>query len=325
MPKHMLRNRLQPTKNSALGVFGPCFPSVLITPMSNPEQPALADVSIEVGHFYEDTLSRGAGVLQKHFAEIRDTTQLAIQSWSIRQAQESAGAKTDKPQVTTCFMFDDYHNQPTATIRPAESLELVFDAAANAGIQIDYLAREAAYVPMARAAFKLLERSENFRLTAAGSGWLIAEQPDLWPAPAMRPDPYLTHNQIKIDVELYNNAPESKGQKPWACPFLASMWQIHRLGGLANLPAPEPTLVTGQLPDWERWEDVPPVIQRTANAPPFAARQAYSVLPADFSPVESAVGQIIHAIGVAAADPAARAKRIGYYFNHFADEDSAAD
>jgi hypothetical protein len=275
---------------------------------------------MEVGHFYADTIAQGRDVLAEHFSAIHTVAQTAIRAWTIQKAQayKQPVSAIRKPLVTTCFMFDDYHNRPAASTSPAEPLGLILDAAADANVQIDYVVREAAYAPMAEVVLTSLMREARVRATDEGSGWLLAEEPRTQYAMAMGYEERApTRSPINISVELYSHPAGTKGRTSWACPFLASMWQIHRLGGVAGLPTPEPTQVLGELPNWKHWEDVPSVIQRNPDAAPFAAAETFSILPNAFTPVEGAVDRIIAALNMNAENPIVPARQMRYHFSHF--------
>jgi hypothetical protein len=226
-------------------------------------------------------------------------------------------------------MFDEYHNHPGDTKPPKEWLELVIGSAAAAGVDIHYVARESAYEPAAAAATEILKAAHEAAYTVmtdntdgGESGFLIERRPSSLPAAAMtgqavaQSRPSGQPHRRYIDVELYDHPPEQDGAVSWACPLLAGMWQLHRLGGIPGIPFPEPQLVSGDLDDWETWGDVPAIIQLVPDAPPFSAERTHSVLPEDFLPVESAVAQILGDLSLATGIPLDPRDR-GYSFSHF--------
>jgi hypothetical protein len=80
----------------------------------------------------------------------------------------------------------------------------------------------------------------------------------------------------------------------WSCAFLASVWQLVRLGLLRHHgePAvvPEP-LNEDELPT--EWPRMPAVVQLNPKAQPFGAYRTTSVLRSQFLPVELAVRTIL--------------------------------
>ena len=96
-----------------------------------------------------------------------------------------------------------------------------------------------------------------------------------------------------VDVELWN---EKAGKRIWSCAYLASVWQLLRLGLLRHggsevLP---PQSWDGDFP--VEWDDLPAIIQLNAGAMPFSAYKTFSVLPARFVQVEHAVRVILEQV-----------------------------
>jgi hypothetical protein len=84
-------------------------------------------------------------------------------------------------------------------------------------------------------------------------------------------------------------------RRTWSCPFLASVWQLARLGLLRHRGEPvlEPR---GLRPDQtlpESWNALPPLLRLNDSAAPFAAYRTTSVLPSRFLPIEHAVRVVL--------------------------------
>jgi hypothetical protein len=103
-------------------------------------------------------------------------------------------------------------------------------------------------------------------------------------------------HSIFVDVELWSEPPG--GRRLWSCAFLASVWQLLRLGLLRYDGAAVATPVTweGDLP--ADWEEVPPILQLNPAARPFSAYRTMSVLDPRFLPVEGAVRTILDQVAV---------------------------
>ena len=59
-------------------------------------------------------------------------------------------------------------------------------------------------------------------------------------------------------------------------------------------------LVTGDLPDWRKWDEVP-LIQLNPDARPFMARRAVSILPGSFMATENVAMRILDAASLGEA------------------------
>src|SRR5262249_53678681 len=123
------------------------------------------------------------------------------------------------------------------------------------------------------------------------------------------------NHSIFLDVQLWDRDDGSRegGQAlRWSCAFLASVWQLLRLGLLRHegrsvvVPAEWTEKFSGStvelrdVPD--HWDLLPPIVKLNPTANPFSAYQTVSILSSDYLPVEAAVRTILSQVRV---DPAA--------------------
>lgn len=265
----------------------------------------LSHVSIELGHLYPEDLDAGDEVLQDLFAR---TTPWAE---AVRRSLRVEGRRK---RVSTCFLVDDYFGDLPG---PRELLPRILQAAQEAGVAIDYLAREAACarcpgetgeISPARTAVALLVDEPvpgtlGVRPSARECGWLCngargtsaepvaaMELPGVWSPPAQS---CARRHSIFVDVQLWS---EDGQDRIWSCPLLAATWQLLRLGllrhggGLPLRPEPPPAL-------WpEEWSRTPGILQINPQADPFCAYTTFSVLAPRFLPVETAVRTILEQV-----------------------------
>jgi hypothetical protein len=269
----------------------------------------LSHLSVELGHLYREDLAAddldGDGPrLASHFR--------AVRPWYDALCQNCADSLPGRaPRVSTCFLVDDYFGQFSS---PAELIPTLVAAAAEAGLSIDYLARESACaeadgVPLAALVEARLvddppPGTTGSRPPARETGWLCNGQRtpastgealrdvSTWRPPA---ENGARNHSIFVDVELWN---EQAGQRVWSCPFLATVWQLLRLGLLRNLgePVAAPVPWAGDLP--ATWAELPAVVQLTAQPAPFSAYRTASVLAGRFLPIELAVRTILSQVHV---------------------------
>jgi hypothetical protein len=269
----------------------------------------LSHLSVELGHLYREDLAaddlNGDGPrLASHFR--------AVRAWHDALRQNCADSLPGRaPRVSTCFLVDDYFGQFSS---PAELIPALVAAAAEAGLSIDYLARESACaeadgVPLAALVEARLvddppPGTTGSRPPARETGWLCNGQRtpastgealrdvSTWRPPA---ENGARNHSIFVDVELWN---EQAGQRVWSCPFLATVWQLLRLGLLRNLgePVAVPVPWAGDLPT--TWAELPAVVQLTAQPAPFSAYRTASVLAGRFLPIELAVRTILSQVHV---------------------------
>ncbi len=233
------------------------------------------------------------------FEEISFWVTGSIQAHRRRQASEQKVPidSVDPPVVSLSFMYDDVNLEKSGQGPPAQHIELILGAAAATGVHIDYIAREGAYRPAAeRMVERLYEASEEEQFPAAGgrrrgisaTGGAIFTYVELHDLLVPSGDSLSQRSK----GGLIKSPASQKNKGEWACPTLASMWQLHRLGWLGMLTSfamPEPVLLDSSPGTWETWDEVPAVLQCRPNAAPFIAQRTVSVLPSDFLPVEAAV------------------------------------
>jgi hypothetical protein len=266
----------------------------------------LAHLSIELGHLYFDEFSGGPALLQRHFEQVLPWLRATVQS----SARDLPPGK--RPRISTCFLIDDYFTRFSS---PAEVIPQLVKAAAAEGVTIDYIGRESgcAYsgnLPLAELVLSRLV-VDPVRGTTGGrpptsvTGWLCngERSPRTGNGEAMKADSggwrapaengALNHS-IFLDVELWD---EPDGRRRWACPFLAAVWQLMRLGVLRNNgdPVVTPVRATDFPADWD---DLPPVIQLSERAQPFSAYRTMSILDRRYLAIEHAVETILQQVSV---------------------------
>lgn len=279
----------------------------------------LAHLSVELGHFYPEDLTGGAGALAEHFRRIAP--------WVDRPRLDSlAGSHGRAPRVSTCLLVDDYSDQGRMP-SPAAAVPELLAAARAEGVVIDYLARESACavagnVPLARIVEGALVADPPYgtngsRPTLNETGWLCngARSPSTAGTRAMgvaepwRPpvENGSRRHSVFLDVELWS---ELRDHRLWSCAFLAAVWQLLRLGllraGGETVVRPVP-VDPADLPD--RWADFPPIGRLTAAPAPFCAYRTFSVLDSGYLPVEHAVRVILGQVGVEPAALSATGRR----------------
>ena len=268
----------------------------------------LAHLSIEVGHLYREDLAGGPDRLREHFRQVAPWVDAARRVWSADRSPKPA-------RVSTCLLVDDYSAQLGP---PAEVVPQLLAAAQDGGVDIDYLAREAACaeadgVPLARLVEERIvaeppPNSNGSRPPVTETGWLCngqrspvtaipaataaMEVPGRWQPPVQNAT---NRHSVFVDVELWD---EHRGTRAWSCAFLAAVWQLLRLGLLrcqgARVAVPQPLPAT--LPD--TWEQLPAVAQLNPRAAPFSAYHSYSVLSVGFFATEHAVRTILSQVAV---------------------------
>jgi hypothetical protein len=142
------------------------------------------------------------------------------------------------------------------------------------------------------------------RPPTAQSGWLCngRRSSEHEPAQAMRGRTYeppeefgRREHSIFLDVQLWSTQlVDGVTVTRWSCPFLAAVWHLLRLGMLRYHGAAvvDPQQWHGE-PWPRRWHEVPPVVQLTPDAAPFAAYQTLSMLPKRYLGIEHAVRLVL--------------------------------
>lgn len=315
----------------------------------------LSHLSLEVGHFYMDDLDRGGRRIHDQFARIAPLAAGFI---------EDTRTRYPEARISTCFLVDDYFRHDT---EPEPIIRALLEAADATGLTIDYLAREAGCheVPTHRGsagsgeslklaelvAARIVEEPDRgttgSRPPTAESGWLCngRRASDDGPSQAMRLEPYRPAEQfgarnhsIFLDVELWRRRTEkvagaAESITLWSCPFLASIWQLQRLGMLRHDGAPVARPVPWRPEDgWPgEWWEMPAITQLNPKATPFAAYRTLSILPEQYLHIEHAVRVIIDHLGLdqevseqiigrgarekpAVLVPRAASRRLSHYF-----------
>lgn len=259
----------------------------------------LAHLSIELGHLYAEDYDSGPKMLDRHFQ------QAAVWAQAARQSVLAAmGRRT--PRISTCFLVDDYFTKFSS---PVEIIPQLTEAAANAGLSIDYLARESGCARVGDLDLAGLVESQLVTEPPPGTngvrppvtevGWLCNGERSpsgvdeaMNRAPEWRPPQQnaIRRHSVFLDVELWD---ENGPQRTWSCPFLAAVWQLLRLGLLRadGAVVAAPVTMTGGFP--EQWDELPEVVRLNESAAPFWAYRTQSILGGRFLSIEHAVRTIL--------------------------------
>ncbi|MFI5779749.1 SCO2522 family protein [Nocardia sp. NPDC051570] len=274
----------------------------------------MSHMSIEVGHFYLNDILGDARHLKSEFRRMAPLVAAFVESARVRFGTDA--------RVSTCYLLDDYFQPDTDA---AEALGALLAAADEAGLVIDYLARESGCwqssafvdgVPLgepipvaemvaARIVAEPAPPDTGSRPPTAESGWLCngRRSSDREPAQAMRgrtfrpPEEFgRREHSIFLDVQLWSTHVTDQGTVTrWSCPFLAAVWHLLRLGMLryhgASVVDPYPWQPDDPWP--RRWHDVPPVVRLNPEAAPFAAYHTLSMLPKRYIAIEHSVRVIL--------------------------------
>jgi hypothetical protein len=268
----------------------------------------LAHLSVEVGHFYIEDLINGEEKIREQFRRVKPWLEVAKQTTAM-DLRDGV-----RPRVSTCFLIDDYFKNDT---KPAAIVPKLNRIARDCGITIDYLAREAgcevsddislAELTLAKLVPEPSAGTNGSRPPLAQSGWLCngerssegdSEQAML--AQSWRPPEEFGKrvHSIFLDVELWKDRfdrAEGKLERKWSCPFLASVWQLLRLGMLRYhgdpVAIPESRNVDEYWP--EHWRELPTVMKLNPAAAPFAAHRIVSIMPHSYLAIEHAVDVIL--------------------------------
>lgn len=260
----------------------------------------LSHLSIELGHLYAEDFGPEFKNFDQHFERVAPWV---AQARATCEAQLPPGVK---PRISTCFLVDDYL---TEVPNPAEVIEQLRVAAKAHNLTIDYLARESGCVeadgiPLAELVVDRLvpdppQHTTGARPPVIESGWLCNGQRTPATAPAMQAQSWAPSREngpnahsIFVDVELWSQV---RDQRVWSCAFLASVWQLVRLGLLRHNgdAAVRPYLLDEDEAMPSDWNKLPAVIQINPKAAPFSAYRTLSVLRSQFLPVELAVRTIL--------------------------------
>lgn len=283
----------------------------------------LAHLSIELGHLYFEDFAEGPDRLRRHFERVKPWVT------AVKDIHERAiGGRT--PRVSTCFLLDDYFGPSSS---PEQTLPPLIEAANEVGLTIDYLARESGCAEADGVALAELVRGRIVAEPSPGAdgsrppvdqcGWLSNGQrsPGAEPAEAMASattsawhppsENAVNRHSVFVDVQLWDTP---DGRRRWSCAYLASVWQLLRLGLLRSNgePVASPSPPPETFP--REWAGLPAIMKLNPSAAPFSAYRAASILHGRFFPTEHAVRTILSQVSVepsVAAEVAARAASEG--------------
>ena len=266
----------------------------------------LSHLSIELGHLYLEDFAGGLPVLTRMMRQVAPWASAMREAVTAQVAPRTA-------RISTCFLVDDYFSPVSP---PDEVVPLLLRAAEAAGLTIDYLVRESACAVADEVAVAELvvgrlvtdppPGANGSRPPTQTTGWLCngvrSPQPPETGHAMRAPVPWqppsengANRHSVFIDVELWSELTEGR---QYSCAFLASVWQLLRLGllRLHSSPVAAPQAWTGDLPS--TWAGLPPVTRLNPQARPFAAYRTYSVLASRFLGIEHAVRTILSQVSV---------------------------
>ncbi|MBG0559954.1 SCO2522 family protein [Actinoplanes aureus] len=272
----------------------------------------LSHVSLELGHLYMEDLQdpESESRLAEYFR--------SVSHW-VKATKSMGRWGSTSSRISTCFLIDDYFSRLDD---PRVIIKKVVDAAAKSGLEIDYIARESSCAEfgatkLAQQVFdsivpEPLPGANGSRPPLEKSGWLANGRRSFDPTvvPAMADGTWhgpeqtaANRHSIFMDVQIKDDL--------WSCSFLASVWQLLRLGVLRpeDKQLTKPVKVRGDYPS--AWSDLPPVIKLTDTPNPFCAYRSFSILPTRFMEVEMAARTVLQQVEVDAlitADLNARAR-----------------
>ncbi|WP_336080926.1 SCO2522 family protein [Nocardia sp. SSK8] len=296
------------------------------------ESVAMSHVSLEVGHFSMDELANRPAAVRAQFQRVAPLVH-AFTEIARDEFAERAGGR-GRVRVSTCFLIDDYFR---GTTDPREILPGFLGIAEECGIRIDYLGRESGCAVVPRrdgsgsaidlaqvvADMVVAEPLEDYtgrRPPTSELGWLAngRRSSDDEQRAAMDLRDYVPpqelsrrNHSIFLDVEMWRREPDREDPY-WSCPFLASVWQLLRLGMVrfegrrVAEPADFRDWRTQQWPD--TWALLPSVMQ-LHDAAPFAAFRSMSVLPKRYLGIEHSVQQILDHLDIDAGVTAVYTQR----------------
>ncbi|SHN46396.1 SCO2522 family protein [Cryptosporangium aurantiacum] len=263
----------------------------------------LSHLSIELGHLYREDFRPGKDLVD-HFRRVAPWVESATRAFG-------SPSERNRTRVSTCFLIDDYF-APFST--PDVVIPALQEAAAAAGVRIDYLAREAACAVSddVELASLVMDRlvpepavgDDGSRPPATETGWLsngtrspigggeAMGRSRGWEPPRQNS---ARRHSVFVDVELWSEEPK---RRVWSCAFLAAVWQLVRLGVLRFKGAPVSVPQPFRPEFIDQWENLPAVVQLNPDADPFCAYQTLSVLSTRFLLTEQAVRVILSQINV---------------------------
>ncbi|GAA2909199.1 hypothetical protein Acy02nite_88830 [Actinoplanes cyaneus] len=240
--------------------------------------------SIELGYFpLEELLSPDPASITRQFATRAPWVAAA------RQVEESR--EGIRPRISTCVLVDDF--SATATHTPSEVFTTLLEAAGSAGLEIDYVARLAAFAqfgdisPAELVSQRIVEEppagTTAARPPVSAVGWLTNGErspsssvaamsaPRTWQPP--REHAVRSHS-VFLDVELWTDGPDGR---LWSASMLYATWQLFRLGLLRSHG--RDVFVPSSLDSLPgEWAKMPPIIRLNPAAPAFCAYRTLSFM-----------------------------------------------
>jgi hypothetical protein len=240
---------------------------------------------------------------------------------------------SEPPRISTRLLVDGYFGRLSA---PAELVPRLLAETERAGLTIDYLAHESGCVVadgslLAEGLLRRLVDAPPPFIAGTGQGvpppareigrlsngqYPTAFEVRQAMSPLLRQHPRTETgaywHSVFMDVELWDDGlrgvaprsaelPHGDGDtRVWSFFFLAAVWQLTRLGLLRDhgraVVHPRPPGPEGTP---QHWGGLPPVLQLSSTAAPFAAYRTCSVLPVGLMRVEHAVRVILCQVEVA--------------------------
>lgn len=254
-----------------------------------------SEVSIELGcHFYPDEwaeIAERGEIPPQHMEDAADVYRSRVRWY---------GADA----VSTCLFLDGYNGKLDRVIEPAYAVELLAKSAEAAKVPLHYIGSEGACA--GELASKVLTwliappptHTNGAQEPTAEKGWVSN---GLLPTGELREYDNNVPHSISTAVEIFADTPPRKkqpGERIWACPYLASVWQLARLG----LLPPEHMQASQEAINADTtWDDLPLTIQLDPSAPPFIARRTRTILPKRYAAVVNAEALILNSLTVPTA------------------------
>ncbi len=253
-----------------------------------PRRLPLAEVSLELGcHFYPD---EWACMDEKGYIP-REHMERGRAEYS--RLCEKLGAEV----VSTCIFLDGYNGKLQKIISPSRAVELLQKCASEAGVPLHYVGSEGACAgDVAEAVLNRIISppplgSSGTHEPTSQRGWISNGL--LGPDCSYENEAYDEYcsdipHSISLAVQMFKDVPPRKkqpGWRWWACPYLAAVWQLGRLG---LLPEDQISPIEQTIDEQTRWDDLPFVSRLDSEAPPFTAQSTLTILPKRYI-------QVVHA------------------------------
>jgi hypothetical protein len=294
------------------------------------EDVPLSHLSIEVGHFFMEDLANGGR--ERVLAQFRKIKPLVDGFVAAAKIEHGPAARVSTCFLVDDYFRRD--SDPADVLEKvlgaAEEAELTIDYMAREAacweapiVSEELLTGTRIALAEQVAACIVAEPPPDFsgrRPSTQDAGWLCnglrgTEEivggravPTGGPAQAMReveqyrpPEEFGRRNHsIFLDVQLWSEITRTVGGRDetltlWSCPFLATVWQLLRLGVLRDHGRSVLDPVSWELPveRGSTWWDMPGLIRLNPKAKPFAAYRAMSILPQRYLGIEHSVRVIL--------------------------------